>query len=207
MEYFRAQPIASSRRVVKNDASFAILLPLQGTVVPDVNEAHHQHTQKDDHFDQARRTERAVDDRPWIEEDELDVEEDEKDRGQIKLDRQPSDRERERNFSALERREFIGRGILLSQRGAENYHQRRDPGGHDKTHGDPEILAHDVTPRPVYHRRHHGDTVQDARLPGAIPPIKVTSAATANPAKVAARRRNGSGSSGLYMYMKTTTRM
>src|SRR6266705_6925838 len=104
IEYFRAQPMASSRRLVKNDVSFAISLPLQGTVVPGVNEAHHQDPQKDPHLDQAHGTQRAVNHGPWIEEDEFDVEQDKQDRGEIKLDRQSPDRERERLLAALERR-------------------------------------------------------------------------------------------------------
>src|ERR1700730_6204127 len=104
IEYFRAQPIASSRRLVKNDVSFAISLPLQGAVVPGVNEAHHQDPQKDQHLDQTHGPQRAVDYGPWIEEDELDVEKDEQNRCQIELDRQPPHREREGIVSALERR-------------------------------------------------------------------------------------------------------
>src|SRR5436190_16429787 len=84
IEYFRAQPIAASSRLVKNDS--VILLPLQATVVPYVNEAHHQHRQKDTHLDQARNPQRAIDHRPRIEEDKLDIEEDEQDRRQIERD-------------------------------------------------------------------------------------------------------------------------
>src|SRR5262249_45162410 len=142
IEYFRAQPIAASRRLIKNGVSFAISLPLQGAIVPDVNEAHHQDSQKDPHLDQARNTQRAVDYGPRVEEDELDVEQDKQDRGQIELDRQPPDREREGLFSTLERRQFYGCGILLSQSRTQKHHQRRDRGGQDKTDGDPEVFAH-----------------------------------------------------------------
>src|SRR5882724_10833385 len=131
IEYFRAQPIASSRRLVKNDVSFAISLPPQGAVVPGVNEAHHQDPQKDPHLDQAHRPQRAVDHGPWIEEDEFDVEEDEQDRGQIEFDRQPPYWEREGIVSALEGRQLYGGRILLSQRGAQNHHRGGDPSGHD----------------------------------------------------------------------------
>src|SRR5262249_16507885 len=55
--------------------------------------------------------------------------------------------------------------------------------------------------------RHHGDTTQRARLPGEIPPIKVTSAATASAADTAAGKRDGAGSWGPLMYMRTATRM
>src|SRR2546426_2411244 len=89
IENCRAQPMASSRRLVKNDVSFAISLPLQGAVVPGVNEAHHQDSQKDQHLDQAHGPQRAVDHGPWIEKNELDVEYDEQDCGEIELDGQP----------------------------------------------------------------------------------------------------------------------
>src|SRR5947209_18651984 len=83
IEYFRAQPIASSRRLVKNDPSFAISLPLQGAVIPCVDEARHQNSQKHRHFGKARAPQRPVHDRPGIEEDQLDVEQDEQDRSQV----------------------------------------------------------------------------------------------------------------------------
>ncbi len=54
---------------------------------------------------------------------------------------------------------------------------------------------------------HHGDTAQRARLPGEIPPIKVTRAATASAAKTATGKRDGAGSRGSFMYMRTATRM
>src|ERR1700694_5852136 len=101
IEYFRAQPIASSRRLVKNDVSFAISLPLQGAVVPGVNEAHPQDPQKNPHLDQAHGPQRAVDHGPRIKEDEFDVEKDKQDRGEIKLDCKSPDRERERLPAAL----------------------------------------------------------------------------------------------------------
>src|ERR1700681_2861333 len=108
MENFRAQPMASSRRVVKNDVSLLISLPLQGSVVPGVDEAYHQDPEKDQHLDQAHGPQRAVDHGPWIEEDEFDVEQDEQDRGEIELDRQPAYGEGEGIFSALERRQLFG---------------------------------------------------------------------------------------------------
>src|SRR5437667_8445714 len=104
IEYFRAQPIASSRRLVKNEVSFVISLPLQGAVVPGIDEAHHQDPEKDSHLGQARGPQRAVYHGPRIQENKLDVEEDEQDRGQIKLDSQLPHRERDGIVSALERR-------------------------------------------------------------------------------------------------------
>src|SRR6266545_2704903 len=86
MEYLRAQPIASWRRLVKKGVSPAISLPLQGAVVPDVNEAHHQHSQKDPHLDETGQSQGAKDHCPGIEEDQLDVEQDEQDCGEVELD-------------------------------------------------------------------------------------------------------------------------
>src|SRR5260370_10642896 len=58
--------------------------------------------------------------------------------------------------------------------------------------GDPPVLEH---------RRHHGDTAQRARLPGEIPPISVTSAATARAANTAAGKRDCGGSLGPLTYI------
>ena len=55
------------------------------------------------HLYQARDAEPTIHHGPWIEEDELDVEQDEQNRGQVELDREAADREGEGNLSALER--------------------------------------------------------------------------------------------------------
>src|SRR4029453_9112325 len=87
IEYFRAQPIASSSRLVKNPPSPDIscppfLLPFGGAVVPGVEKPGHVHAEEDDDLGQAQHTEIAEHDRPRIQEDELDVEEDEENGGQ-----------------------------------------------------------------------------------------------------------------------------
>src|SRR5881628_2747661 len=46
----------------------------------------------------------------------------------------------------------------------------------------------------------HGDTAQATRVPGEIPPITVTRAATASAAKTGAGEREGAGSSASFMY-------
>src|SRR5215510_5421318 len=89
IEYFRAQPRASSRRLVKNDVSLIMSLPIQGAVVPRVNETDHQDPEKDSHFHQTRKSQGVVHHGPWIEKDELDVEQDEQNPDQVKLDREP----------------------------------------------------------------------------------------------------------------------
>lgn len=52
IEYFRAQPIALSRRLVKKDVVGSVInsLPIQRVIVPGINEAHHQNAKKDPHF-------------------------------------------------------------------------------------------------------------------------------------------------------------
>ena len=52
----------------------------------------------------------------------------------------------------------------------------------------------------------HGATAQGVRMPGKIPPITVTKAATASAADTANGQREGCGSCGSFMYMSTTTR-
>src|SRR5438132_7441037 len=117
MEYLRAQPTASSSRLVTNPASPDMSLPLQSAVVPGVEEAHHQNREKDDHLQETRAAQRAIHDGPRIEEDELDVEQDEENGGQVELDRQMADRQRERNLAALERLRFHGRRLFGAVRG------------------------------------------------------------------------------------------
>src|SRR5260370_30446181 len=56
-------------------------------------------------------------------------------------------------------------------------------------------------------RTHQGPTAQRAMLPGEIPPIRVTSAATASAAYTAFGKGDGAGSRGGFMYMRTATRM
>src|SRR4029077_9973458 len=107
IEYFRAQPMASSSLLVKNVASF-ISLPLQSAVIPCVNETDHQDSQKDAHFGQARRAQSTIHYGPGIQEDEFDVEQNEEDGGEIELDRQSVDGQGGRLVSALERSQFDG---------------------------------------------------------------------------------------------------
>src|SRR5262245_8947666 len=105
IENFRAQPMASSRRVVKNDALLVISLPFQSAVVPGVHESCHYHTQKDAHLDQSRCPERAEYHRPRVEEDQFHIEEDKKNRSEVELDGELPDRQREWFLSALKRRQ------------------------------------------------------------------------------------------------------
>ena len=58
----------------------------------------------------------AEHDRPRVQEDELDVEQDEENRGQVELDRQAADREREGILSAFERLGLHGGRLLRAER-------------------------------------------------------------------------------------------
>src|SRR5688500_7953587 len=103
IENLRAQPMASSSRVVRNPASPDMSLPIQGAVVPGVEEPHHEDPQEDDHLRQTLDTESPIHDGPRIEEHELDVEQDEENRDQVELDRDAADRDRQGRLSTLER--------------------------------------------------------------------------------------------------------
>src|SRR3990172_3490132 len=103
IENFRAHPMASASRLVKNPASPDISLPIEGAVVPSVEESHHQDPQKNRHPRKAPRAQVTKDDGPGIEENDLHVEQDEQDRGQVELDRHVAGRNRKRRHARLER--------------------------------------------------------------------------------------------------------
>src|SRR2546426_9881943 len=103
MENFRAQPIASSSRLVRNPASPDVSLPIECAVVPGIEEPHHEDSEKDDHLREPQGSEPAIYDGPRVQEHELHVEQDEQNRRQIELDRQARAREREWRLPAPER--------------------------------------------------------------------------------------------------------
>src|SRR5207237_1488018 len=142
MEYLRAQPTASSSRLVTNPASPDMSVPLQCAVVPGVEEAHHQNREEDDHLQETRSAQRAIHDGPRIEEDELDVEQDEENGGQVELDRQMADRQRERNLPALERLRFHGRRLFGTERRCKDDVCRNKSSGEDERDHYPEVLMH-----------------------------------------------------------------
>ena len=90
IEYFRAQPMASSSRLVKNpphqtsQPTFSIAIPARR--YPMRRKTGHEHAQEDDDLGQTQHTEIAEHDRPRVQEDELDVEQDEENRGQVEPD-------------------------------------------------------------------------------------------------------------------------
>src|SRR5262249_28414890 len=63
---------------------------------------------------------------------------------QVKFDRESPYRHRQRLLSTLKWRQLYGRGILLSQRGTQHDHQRRDPAGQYETDGNPDVFVHRV---------------------------------------------------------------
>src|SRR2546426_7951117 len=103
MENFRAQPMASSSRLVRNPPSPDVSLPVECSIVPGIKEPHHEDSEKDDHLRQPNGSEPPIHDGPRVQEDELHVEQDEQNRRQIKLDRQAADGKREGHLPALER--------------------------------------------------------------------------------------------------------
>src|SRR5262245_43344672 len=142
MEYLRAQPIASSSRLVRNPASPNVSLPVECAIVPRVEEPHHEDSQKDDHLRQPEGAEPAKDHRPRVEEHKLDVEKNEQNRGQIELDRQAADGQRERNLPALERLRFHGRRPLRAEQLRQQDVQAREPARDHECDHDSEILSH-----------------------------------------------------------------
>src|ERR671918_3059595 len=153
IEYFRAQPMASSRRLVMNPASPDISLPIQGAVIPGVEEPHHENAQEDDHLCQTREAERTVRDGPGVQENELDVEHDEENGNQVELDRDAADRSGERGLSALERLGFHGRWLLWPEHGCQPDAQRCKRARQDKHDNNPDVFSHAITGEPSRRRR------------------------------------------------------
>src|ERR671930_2302684 len=141
MEYLRAQPMAASSRRVRNPASSDMSLPLQSSVVPGVEEAGHQHREKDDHLQETRAAQRAIHDGPRVEEHELDVEQDEENGDQVELHRQMADRQRERNLPALERLRFHRRRLLRPEHGCKDDVQRRKRTRENESNDDAYVLT------------------------------------------------------------------
>src|SRR5437870_11082925 len=84
IEYFRAQPMASSSRLVTKPASPDISLPVQSAIVPSVEEPYHEDPQKDHHLCQQVPAGKAtIDHGPRVQEHELHVEQDKQDGRQV----------------------------------------------------------------------------------------------------------------------------
>src|SRR4030095_5755221 len=86
------------------------LLPLQSFLLPDVDEAEHEHAEEHHHLDEAEPAEPPVEGGPWPDEQELDIEEDEEDRDGRKLDGEAAFGQRDRILPAFEGR-HLDRGI------------------------------------------------------------------------------------------------
>ena len=84
---------------------------------------------KTSHLDQAEPPQPAVDHRPRIQEDGLDVEEDEQHRDQVELDAEPDARPAHRVDAALIRLELGGAGLIDLQRLADNGRDQHHRGG------------------------------------------------------------------------------
>ena len=98
--------MASSSRLVKNPASPDISIPLQGAIIPGVEEPYQHDPQKDHHFSQTRCAQSTKCNRPRVQENQLNVEQNKKNCGEIELDRHVAGWNRKRDASALERLRF-----------------------------------------------------------------------------------------------------
>src|SRR5262249_59161336 len=78
-------------------------IPLERALAPDVDQAERQHDEEDHHLDEAEDGEPPEEQRPGIEEHDLDVEHDEQDGGEVKLDREASPGGTAGEVAALER--------------------------------------------------------------------------------------------------------
>src|SRR5712692_10497236 len=151
IENFRAQPMASSSRLVKNPASPDMSMPIQGAIVPGIEESCHQDAQEDDHFHQTRAAEPTIRNGPRVQENELDVEQDKENRGQVELDRYVADRQGERDLSALERLGFHGRWLLWAEHGCQHDERTSDRSRQNKEDRDSDVFTHQsMKPFPLY---------------------------------------------------------
>src|SRR5213592_1023569 len=98
IEYFRAQPMASSSLDVRT-----CLVPFESSLAPDVEEPEHEDSQEHHHLSEPEPAEPAVDHRPRPDEHELDVDQDEEDGDRGELDRESPLGHGDRVLAALER--------------------------------------------------------------------------------------------------------
>src|SRR5262245_20658960 len=111
-------------------------VPLERALAPDVDEPEREDEEEDHHLDEPEDAEPAEQERPRIEEDDLDVEDDEEDGGEVELDREPAPRWTARHVAALERLLLDrGRASGTEQRGhaekdARHERRQREHGEH-----------------------------------------------------------------------------
>src|SRR3972149_6292750 len=115
IENFRAHPMASPSRLVKNPASPDISLPNEGAGGP------------------------------GVEENELHVEQDEQDRGQVELDRQVAGGHGERELSALERLRFHLRRLFRAEGRGPPHEPAGDRPRKREEHENPHVFTHKAT--------------------------------------------------------------
>src|SRR3972149_4443574 len=81
--------------------------PFQAALLPDIQEADQEDPEEEDHFHQPEKSQAIQDNRPGIQEHDLDVEDNEQHRDQVELDREPLSGAAHRIDPALVRGEFI----------------------------------------------------------------------------------------------------
>src|SRR3972149_8951224 len=145
IENFRAHPMASPSRLAKTPAPPDISLPIEGAIVPGVEEPHHQDPEKNRHPRQAPRAQVSKDDGPGVEENELHVEQDEQDRGQVELDRQVAGGHGERGASALERLRFHLRRLFRAGNRGPPHEPAGDRPRKREEHENPHVFTHKAT--------------------------------------------------------------
>src|SRR5439155_12144830 len=91
--------------------------PVEGLVLPEVGVPDAQDQEEDDHLAEERRAAGPEDERPWVEERDLDVEQDEDHRDQKELDRDPLPGGVEERHAALVRIELAARSEAGAQHG------------------------------------------------------------------------------------------
>src|SRR6266511_3850024 len=159
MEYFRpqptpfetspcSQPCASSRRVAIAGTvrdRMPSRAPVENALLPDVDEAGDEGRGEDPHRHEAGPAEAGVarareqEDRPWIDEDRLDVEDDEEDRDDIELHAEALPSRADPRGAALER------GVLCravppgTEQASDRQHDDREQQRHEQDDADRKV--------------------------------------------------------------------
>src|SRR5438876_2678073 len=122
-------------------------LPLQGPLLQQVDVAHEQDQDEEQHLDQAVRSELLECDRPRVEEHRLDVEQDEQHGHEIELHGEARARVSDRLDPALVRGVLHGIGPAGHDDRGERDRARAEPDRHDQEQQDWQVLSHRSSPR------------------------------------------------------------
>src|SRR5215510_13676530 len=152
MEYFRAQPRASSSFEVKKPPTptrslplRSSLLPLEASLAPDVGEPEHENRNEGQHLHEPKPAQLAVEHGPRPHEEQLDVDENEEDGHRGELDGESPLGDRDGILAALE---GLGLDRTEAPRRDERGNAEQGPGhqrGEGEHHEDGRVLGHAVT--------------------------------------------------------------